>query len=149
MRQVEKGHEGNSSSHSLFILEETCGGQVLGKIRGMVVTHVPTEHLPKGIIYWRILPTNSGSRSYIPRLKRRTDPCWLARAHSFSSPRYHVEGSLLALNIRKKTAAPGSGSKLPLHLGLFRLYDSRGSINMLKIYVTGWFRLNAQNCVPD
>ena len=37
---------------------------------------------------------------YNPRLKRRGDPCWLARTHSLSSPRYdHVEGSLLALNM--------------------------------------------------
>ena len=40
----------------------------------------------------------------------------------------HVWSSLLAPNIRNKSAALGSGSKLPRHSWLFRLYDkySRG-----------------------
>ena len=50
-------------------------------------------------------------------LKRQGDPCWLNRARSLSSPRYYVEGSLLALNMNKKTAVLGSGSKLPIHPG--------------------------------
>ena len=93
----------------------------LGKMRRMVVTHVPTEDLPEGVIYRRILPTNRGSRSNNPRLNRRGGPCWLTRTRSLSSPRsQNVEGSLLALNtcITKKTAALGGGSKLPLHPGL-------------------------------
>ena len=89
----------------------------MGKIRRMVATHAPTEDLAEGIIYWRILPTKCGSRSNNPRLRRPGNPCWLTR--TLSSPRYHVEGSLLALNITKKTAARGSDSKLPLHPGLY------------------------------
>ena len=75
-------------SHTMMrINQPVCGGQVLGKIGRIVVTHVPTEDLPQWTIYWRILPTNCGYRSNNPRLKRRGDPCWLTRTRSLSSPR--------------------------------------------------------------
>ena len=102
---------------SFWIFKTTCGEQVLGKIRRMVVTHVPTGDLPRGFIYWRILPTNCGSRSTNPRL-RDEETLAGSLVLPLSSPRYRVEGSLLALNIRKKTAALGSGSKVPLYPGL-------------------------------
>ena len=75
----------------------------MGKIRRMVVTHAPTEDLPNGIVYWRILPTNCGSRSNNPSLKRRGDPCWPTRTRSLISTLTHG-GPSLALNIRRKTA---------------------------------------------
>ena len=46
--------------------------------------------------------------------------------HSLFPHRKREGGSLLALNTRKKTAALGSGSKLPLPRNRWRLYDSRG-----------------------
>ena len=96
----------------------------MGKIRRTVVTHVPTEDLPQGIIHWRIVPTNCGSRSNNPSLKRRIHPCWLTRALSLIStlPR----GVLSPCPKCKKTAALGSGSKLPLHAGLFETLRQEG-----------------------
>ena len=48
---------------SCFLYQDWCGGQALGKIRRMVVTHAPTEDLPEGMIYRRILPASWGCLS--------------------------------------------------------------------------------------
>ena len=107
------------------------GGQVLRNIRRMVVTHVPTEDLPEGMIYWRILPTSCGSRSNNPSLLINETLAG-SLVLVLSSPRVSTTRgglSLVALNIGRKTAALGSWSELLLHTrDLCRLYDSRGSI---------------------
>lgn len=70
----------------LFFSSFPVEDSFLGKIRKMVVTHVPTEDLPEGIVYWIILPTNCGSRSNNPSLTGGGNPCWLTRVLS----RLHV-----------------------------------------------------------
>ena len=103
-----------------------CGGLRLGNADRTVVTHVSMDDPLVGISHRGHFPPPRYVRYLIEPDMPMTETLRGPPDHSLFPHRKREGGSLLALNTRKKTAALGSGSKLPLPRNRWRLYDSRG-----------------------